>query len=69
MKIKLTILTENDIPASVAKLNGIDEERIKLAWQSLLDLVSVMPTENNDRATVLSAEFVDEEGGADGQVD
>lgn len=63
MKIKITILTENDIPASA--LNGIDEEQIKSVWQSLLDLISVMPAENNDRATVLSAEFVEEEGEAE----
>lgn len=63
MKIKITILTENDIPASA--LNGMDEEQIKLAWQSLLDLINVMPTENNDRATVLSAEFIEEKGEVD----
>ena len=67
MKIKITILTENDIPASA--LNGIDEEQIKSAWQALLDLISVMPMENNDRATVLSAEFVEEEGEADERSD
>lgn len=60
MKIKLTVLTENNIPSSV--LNGVDEEILKRIWQAWFDMILLaVPPENEDKATVLSAEILEDE--------
>lgn len=59
MKFKITILAENNVPFSA--LNGASTEQIKIAWQALFDMITAIPSENHDKATVLSVELVGEE--------
>ena len=56
MKIRLTILTENNKP----RPNGLTEAKVKKAWQSALNKLSGL-SENDDKATVESVEFVEGE--------
>ena len=56
MKIKITILTENDKPVSA--LNGITEDMIKHIWQVVMDDMCLSSPENGDKATVISAEIL-----------
>lgn len=55
MKIRLTIMTENDKP--VENLGGNPEEKIKKVWDALLSMISLM-SENNDTAYVERVEVV-----------
>lgn len=56
MKIRLTILTENDIPREP----GLTEEIVAKAWQFILDFVNAT-SEDNEKATVEKAEFVEDD--------
>lgn len=56
MKIKITILTENDKPVSA--LNGMTEDTIKLTWQVIMNSICAVSHENGDKATVLSVEIL-----------
>lgn len=55
MKIRLTILTENDIP----RKPGLTEETVAKAWQFILDFINAA-SEDNDKATVEKVEFVED---------
>lgn len=55
MKVRLTILTENDKPRRPEHT----EERVAEAWQFILDLFSVA-SEKNEKATVEKVEFVED---------
>ena len=55
MKIRLTIMTENDKP--VENLGDNPEEKIKKAWDVLLTMISLM-SENNENAYVEHVEVV-----------
>lgn len=55
MKVRLTILTENDIP----RKPGLTEETVAKAWQFILDFVTAA-SEDNEKATVEKVEFVEE---------
>jgi len=55
MKIRLTILTENDIP----RKPGLTEETVAKAWQFILDFVTAA-SEDNEKATVEKVEFVED---------
>lgn len=55
MKVRLTILTENDKP----RKPGLTEETVAKAWQFILDFVSAA-SEENEKATVEKAEFVED---------
>lgn len=55
MKIRLTIMTENDKP--VENLGDNPEEKIKKAWDVLLTIITVM-SENNENAYVERVEVV-----------
>lgn len=55
MKIRLTIMTENDKP--VENLGDNPEEKIKKVWDVLLSMISLM-SENNDNAYVERVEVV-----------
>ena len=60
MKVRLTIMTENDIPASrVLDTLGKDkvEETITDAWNIILTQLT-LTSENNDRGFVEKCEFV-----------
>ena len=55
MKIRLTIMTENDKP--VENLGDNPEEKIKKAWDALLTMITLM-SENNENAYVERVEVV-----------
>ena len=55
MKIRLTIMTENDKP--VENLGKNPEEKIKRAWDVLLTMISLM-SEENENAYVEHVEVV-----------
>ena len=59
MKIRLTIMTENDKP--VESLGKNPEEKIKRVWDVLLTMISLMSEENED-AYVEHVEVVRGEG-------
>lgn len=55
MKVRLTILTENDIP----RKPRLTEETVAKAWQFILDFVAAA-SEDNEKATVEKVEFVED---------
>lgn len=55
MKVRLTILTENDKPRRPEHT----EEAVAEAWQFILDLFNAV-SEENEKATVEKVEFVEE---------
>jgi hypothetical protein len=55
MKIRLTIMTENDKP--VENLGDNPEEKIKKVWDAVLSMIALM-SENNDNAYVERVEVV-----------
>lgn len=55
MKVRVTILTENDKP----RKTGHTEETVAKAWQFILDLFTAA-SEENEKATVEKVEFVEE---------
>lgn len=59
MKVRLTIMTENDKP----RPEELTEDKVKEVWQALLNVVCLM-SDSNDSIMVESAEFV-EDGGQD----
>ena len=63
MKVKITVLTENNKPASALK-GAVDEEMLKGIWQAWFDMITVIaPPENEDKATVLSVELIEDGDG------
>ncbi len=58
MKIRLTIMTENDKP--VENLGDNPEEKIKKVWDMVLNLISEM-SESSDTAYVERVEVVRDE--------
>lgn len=55
MKIRLTIMTENN----KVRPPELTEEKVKEAWQVVLDAIRLLSTED-DKCTVEKAEFVEE---------
>ena len=55
MKVRVTILTENDKP----RLAKHTEETVAKAWQFILDLFT-SASEENEKATVEKVEFVED---------
>lgn len=53
MKIRLTIMTEND----KTRPPELTEEKVKVAWQLVLDAMCLMP---DDKCTVEKVEFAEE---------
>lgn len=53
MKIRLTIMTEND----TTRPPELTEEKVKAAWQVVLDAMCLM---TDDKCTVEKAEFAEE---------
>lgn len=56
MKVRVTILTENDKP----RKPGHTEETVAKAWQFVLDLYTAA-SEENEKATVEKVEFVEDD--------
>ena len=61
MKVRVTLMTENDIPAS--SLGNDPEGTARKAWEIFLKTVCAF-SEHNDYAYVEKVEFIDE-GGTD----
>lgn len=59
MKIRLTIMTENDKP--VENLGDNPEERIKKGWDVLLSMIALM-SESNENAYVEQVEVIRDKG-------
>lgn len=55
MKIRLTILTENNKPRPA----DLTEEQVIEAWELVLSLLNLFP-DNEDKFVVESAEFIEE---------
>lgn len=55
MKVRLTIMTENNRP----RPDGATEEQIAEVWQAVLNVMALF-TENDDKATVEKVEFIDD---------
>ena len=58
MKIRLRILTENNVP----RPKNMTEAEVKKAWQAVFGLLGMM-SENDDKCTVESVEFVEDGDG------
>lgn len=58
MKVRITVLTENDKPLPPVGKRPTEEQVVK-AWQVIFDMMTLMG-ESNESATVESAEFIEE---------
>lgn len=58
MKVRLTIMTENNVP----RPEKLTENMVIMAWQTVLDAMCLL-TENDSKSTVESAEFVEDGDG------
>ena len=58
MKVRITVLTENDKPLPPVGKRPTGEQIVK-AWQVIFDFMTLMG-KSNERATVESAEFIEE---------
>lgn len=56
MKIRITILTENNIQ----RPSELTEEKVAKAWQVIFDLIT-LPAVADDKCHVETVEFIDEE--------
>ena len=54
MKIRITILTENNLERS----SELTEEKVKKAWQAIFDLIT-LPVVADDKCHVETVEFID----------
>lgn len=62
MKIKLTVMTENNVPVeTLDEFGNMAEEEIKKAWNQALELLLAFGNERGDRAYVEKVEIVREE--------
>lgn len=55
MKIRLTVLTENDCP----RPNDLTEEKVMAAWQIFFGMFC-LASDNNDKYTIEKVEFVED---------
>ena len=58
MKIRLTIMTENNVPRPLE----LTESETIAAWQAVMDAMCSL-FDSNDRATIESAEFIEDGDG------
>lgn len=58
MKVRITVLTENDKPLPPVEKRPSEEQVVK-AWQVIFDIMALMG-EPNEKATVESVEFIEE---------
>lgn len=54
MKVRLTIMTENDKPCT----DDISEEIVKKAWQAIFDLLMLTSSDPSEKAIVEKAEIM-----------
>lgn len=57
MKVRLTIMTENDKP----RPEELTEDKVKAVWQAVLNVMCLM-SDSDDSITIESAEFVEDGG-------
>lgn len=57
MKVRITVLTENDKPLPPVGKRATEEQIVK-AWQVIFDMMTIMG-KSKERATVESAEYVE----------
>lgn len=62
MKIRLTIMTENDKP----RPEELTEDKVKAMWQAVLNVMCLM-SDSGDSATIESVEFVEDGGQNDAE--
>lgn len=58
MKLRVTLMTENDLPVSVLGPNP--EEKARKAWEIMCALLNEIGGANNDHVTLESVEFLEE---------
>lgn len=58
MKVRITVLTENDKPLPPVEERPSEEQIVK-AWQVIFDFMTIM-AKSEERAIVESAEFIEE---------
>lgn len=58
MKVRITVLTENDKPLPPVDKRPTEEQIVK-AWQVIFDMMTLMG-KSKDRATVEKAELIEE---------
>lgn len=58
MKVRITVLTENDKPLPPVEERPTEEQIVK-AWQVIFDMMTLMG-KSNERATVERVEFIEE---------
>lgn len=56
MKVRITILTENDKPCP----DDISEEKVQKAWQTIFDFLMLTSSDPSEKVTVEKAEIVSE---------
>lgn len=54
MKIRLTILTENNAPIT----EQVTEDVVKKVWQGVLDFICLMDMDPSEKATVEKVEII-----------
>ena len=60
MKIRITLLTENDIPADVAFSSKEEAEKTtKIAWDIALRLLMLQSNDPSEKASVESVDILD----------
>ena len=57
MKVRVTLLTENDKPVSA--LGDNPEEKVKKAWESIIAMIMLLDGKGRDKATVEKVEVSD----------
>ena len=58
MKIRVTLMTENDVPVSYLGPNR--EEKVRKAWNIMCALLNEMGGANNDKVTLEGVEFLED---------
>lgn len=58
MKVRITVLTENDKPLPPVEKRPTEEQIVK-AWQAIFDVMTLLG-KPDERATVESAEFIED---------
>lgn len=58
MKVRVTLMTENDVPAG--NMGPDIEEKSRRAWEALCDMINLAGGPNKDKVTLESVEIVEE---------
>lgn len=58
MKVRVTLMTENDVPAG--NIGPDIEEKARRAWEALCAMINLAGGPNKDKVTLESVEIVEE---------